>query len=271
MTDDVKQVEEVSLPNKEKVDIKKRRGVYPKISLKKTLELIDTIYKIGQGEPVRRLAVFDDLKKSPDSGSSRMLVTTSSSYGLTEGSYIAEHLKITTVGISLLHASSAQERHQVIYGILFGNDVFSRFVDYWKNKAIPVDAVAADWLVRTLQLSDPDAKSCWTIMKENLIDYGLTKTYSGKQMILDRDAALEELSGGSDNGVKNVNQEMISQSSTPIDYSGSSTYVPTVVNVAERDFTYGKARIVLPKKMTKTERAKLNSIIDGLIDEISED
>lgn len=61
------------------------RGKHPRISLKEVLSIPKTVFELGQGEPIRRLSVFDSLGRSPSSSTSRTMVTASSTYGLTKG------------------------------------------------------------------------------------------------------------------------------------------------------------------------------------------
>jgi hypothetical protein len=72
---------------------------FPASSFQEALTIADAIqaYSGGSGK-IRRLTLFDALKKSPDSGPSRQLVTNSARYGLTTGSYKAEHLELTSKG-----------------------------------------------------------------------------------------------------------------------------------------------------------------------------
>src|SRR5207302_5833826 len=73
--------------------------MFPTFSFQDSLAIADVIQAHAGGTgKIRRLTLFDAIKKSPDSGASRMLVTNSSRYGLTTGSYQAEHLELTPKG-----------------------------------------------------------------------------------------------------------------------------------------------------------------------------
>jgi hypothetical protein len=71
---------------------------FPASSFEEALELPNAIQKYSSGQPIRRLTVFDQLGKSPDSGPSRQLVTNAGKYGLTKGSYAAEQIELTPEG-----------------------------------------------------------------------------------------------------------------------------------------------------------------------------
>jgi hypothetical protein len=71
-----------------------RTRPFPAASYKEAAELAEALVEISGGaDEVRRITLFDHLKRSPESGSSRQAVTNSPRYGLTEGGYKAETLK----------------------------------------------------------------------------------------------------------------------------------------------------------------------------------
>jgi hypothetical protein len=126
-------------------------------------------------------------------------------YGLIEGSYNADYLKLTERGIKIASASNDYEKTQAIYDALFGNDIFAAFVQRFANKNVPSAEVATDYLKESQRLSAEDAKVCFDVMLENLDDYGLITELSGKRVIVPRVMALEKLtkpnSGKSDQPV----------------------------------------------------------------------
>lgn len=66
---------------------------FPACAFEEALSFAKAILDFGSGQQVRRMTLFDDLGKSPESGPSRQLVTSASKYGLIEGSYKAEFFK----------------------------------------------------------------------------------------------------------------------------------------------------------------------------------
>lgn len=83
-------------------EAKKRRTrivrTFPASSFMEALPLAEPIQRFGSGQKIRRLTLFENLGRSPDSGSSRQLITNSAQYGLTKGSYNAEYLELTDDG-----------------------------------------------------------------------------------------------------------------------------------------------------------------------------
>lgn len=70
----------------------------PSMTFEDTIQLAIGIWECASGQKVRKLTLFDHLHKSPDSGPSRTLITSSSKYGITAGGYQAEYIELTTTG-----------------------------------------------------------------------------------------------------------------------------------------------------------------------------
>jgi hypothetical protein len=71
---------------------------FPATSFKEALFLAQAIQKHGAGQRTRRLTLFEALDRSPDSGPTRKLITSSVQYGITTGGYSAEWLDLTAAG-----------------------------------------------------------------------------------------------------------------------------------------------------------------------------
>ena len=142
---------------------------------------------------MRRLSVFNDLGRSPDSGPSRMLITTAGgAYGLTTGGYTAKRLGITSRGMTLVSSGSGADRYGAAFEALFSNEVFSGFVSRFSQRSLPIDDIATDFLKTSFRLSDTDAAACLAVIRENLNDWGLVQEYSGRRVVMLREMALEE-------------------------------------------------------------------------------
>ena len=69
----------------------RRTTLFPAASFEEAMSVANAIQKHAAGAKVRRLTLFDNMGKSPDSGPSRQLIVNSNKYGLTKGSYQSEH------------------------------------------------------------------------------------------------------------------------------------------------------------------------------------
>ena len=85
-----------SAPKAKRKPRKERK--FPALTFQEALALGEGIQGIAAGQKVRRLTLFEKLDRSPDSTESRRLITASSQYGLTKGSYNAEYLELTPEG-----------------------------------------------------------------------------------------------------------------------------------------------------------------------------
>lgn len=256
----------------------RKKGAFPRLPLKKVIELPLSVYKDGQGEQVRRLQVFQSLGKSAESSLSRTLVTVSSLYGLTTGSYKSEYLHLTGRGKEIAQTIlSGKKALGSIYDVLFSNDIFSGFINYWKNKYMPSDEIASDWISRNYNLSREDGVACWNVVKQNINDYELSEVLSGKQSIRSRDDALKIIpiiEGQEISSEENVSENLQEAPADSLVKTGQNLEAemrkPLGAQMVERNFKYGRARIMLPTQMTKSEIAGLSNLIKGLVEEIDE-
>ncbi|MCH7883215.1 hypothetical protein IIA95_02265 [Patescibacteria group bacterium] len=169
-----------------------RKSSYPTYTLKDALVLARTIFKENSGKPMRRLTLFDSIGKSPDSGPSRMLVTASSSYDLTEGGYQSEVLKITDRGSKIIKGDVSAKIDAVL-----NIPIYKAFFDHYKNTGVPSGAAAKDFLVQE-GIKDEKAMNCLKILLANGKDVKLIQEASGKERIVSVEHAREKLGSLSD-------------------------------------------------------------------------
>jgi hypothetical protein len=81
---------------------------FPASTFDEALEIPVAIQKYAAGQKVRRVTLFDHLKKSPDSGSSRQLITNASKYWLIKGSYHSEYLELTSDGAKVTNTETLE-------------------------------------------------------------------------------------------------------------------------------------------------------------------
>lgn len=181
----------------ESVPEKKRTRVtrtFPAATFAETLEFVTKVYDVGSGQAVRRLTLFDQIGKSADSGSSRQLVTNSAKYGLTKGSYTAEMIEITELGLKVVgHNVSVreQERSKIEAAILSIAPFNSLYTAIIGNK-LPATAVLVD-KVKELEVPADAAEEAVDTFIVNLREVGLLKTLSGAERVISVDMRLDEL------------------------------------------------------------------------------
>ena len=79
-----------------------RTKPFPLLKLDDALILAQTIYDQGVGNQMRRLSLFDRLNRSPESGLTRQLISTSARYGLTIGGPKAERISLGQHGAEIV-------------------------------------------------------------------------------------------------------------------------------------------------------------------------
>src|SRR5687768_15237059 len=121
---------------------------FPAAPFEEALELPLAIQRIGSGEKVRRLTLFEQLDKSPESSQSRMMITNSSRYGLTTGSYSAEWLELTSKGRQATSGeASPREQLEARFELAIeGIPPFKLLYDRFKDHRVPTHAVMRDAL-----------------------------------------------------------------------------------------------------------------------------
>ena len=98
-----KQVEAANLKVAAEVDRRRRTTrTFPASSFEEAFSFAKQVYEFASGQPVRRLTLFDHVGKSPESGTSRQLMTNANKYGLIKGGYQADILELTPDGARAL-------------------------------------------------------------------------------------------------------------------------------------------------------------------------
>jgi hypothetical protein len=164
-----------------------RLSLFPPYSISEASIIAKTIFDNNGGNPMRRLTLFDSLGRSPESSTSRGLITASSGYGLTQGGYAAEEIKLTERG-KLVVENNAQALLDAVLDI----DIFKSFYEKYKNTIVPSDKAAIDFIVKQ-GLDEQNAKSCLRIIIANGEQLNLIQEISGSKRIVSVDHAIEKL------------------------------------------------------------------------------
>ena len=170
---------------------------YPASSFEEALKLAEAIQKIAAGGKVRRLTLCEQMKISPTSSSTIMLVTNSGKYGITKGSYIAEWLELTPDG-SLASGveAPAREKLKASFRLAVGGvKPFNALYEEYKGKKLPAHAVIKDYL----QSADADVANfdeCIDTFIVNAKFLGLLRTIAGSEVLIPIDQAVDDLPAG---------------------------------------------------------------------------
>lgn len=166
---------------------------FPPVSFVSVLPLADAIQKYGAGQPTRRLTIFDKLDKSPESSSSRLLITNSTRYGVTKGHYQSEVLELTPLGaVATSPDSTPRDKLAARFKLAIESIEPFKFL-YEKNvdKRVASPEILQDSLADQ-KVAPEQRKECVEIFLQNLKDLGLLRTVAGAERIISVEQLLEE-------------------------------------------------------------------------------
>lgn len=166
---------------------------FPACSFEEALEIANAIQRFAAGQRMRRLTLFDQLGKSPDSGHSRQLITNSARYGLTTGSYAADYIDLTADGrIATSPDTAARQRLAARFKLAVQNiDAFNKLYDQYKGNKLPSQSVMKDFLIDS-GLSQDEVAECVETFIVNMKYLGTLRVVAGAERVLPIDQVIEE-------------------------------------------------------------------------------
>lgn len=192
--------EELAARVTDAVQKKRKRTVrsYPACAFEEAVDFAKKVLKFGSGQPVRRLSLFDELGKSPDSGTSRQLIINSNKYGLTEGGYTAEYIKLTPDGIRAVDDEIQQrERAKARVYLAIGNiEPFQKLYERFKGNKLPAKTALVDAAIED-GLEKEAAEEAVDTFIINLRYVGLLQMLSGAERIVTLDHLVDGLPSSS--------------------------------------------------------------------------
>lgn len=198
---------------------------YPASSFKDALVLGEAIMKHAAGEKVRRLTLLQKMEKSPTSSTTQMMITNSGKYGVTTGSYAAEHLSLTEKGKIVVDPQRPLwERMQASFDLAMDAiPPFKFLYEHYKDKRLPEREVMKDFIKDTnLDVSDLD--ECVDTFTVNAKDLDLLRTIGGAETLVSIEQVIEETINKADNSDgKRATKSPISPEAQKVLESGTAT------------------------------------------------
>lgn len=182
----------------EQMEIKKKRSrrnmPFASMCASECVILPEGIWKYASGQKIRRITLFDELGKSPDSGPSRSLITASSKYGFTNGGYQAEYIELSENGyIAFDPEESQQNRLMAKFKLIIGgNEFFKSLYEKYKGSKLPIKSVIIDYLGE-LNLDEEYREAGAELFIENAKYLGIVKILSGAERLISIEQAIEEI------------------------------------------------------------------------------
>jgi hypothetical protein len=174
--------------------LRRSQRPFPASSFEEPLEFAKAIFSFGSGQPVRRLTLFDHLKKSPESGGSRQLLTNASKYGLIKGGYQADQLELTPDGAKAVDEGLPVREIARVRVKLAIEDIppFRGLYERLIGNKLPAKPALVD-SIQDLGVSRNFAEEAVDTFIVNLRFVGLLKTLSGAERIIPLDHLLDSL------------------------------------------------------------------------------
>ncbi len=184
---------------------------YPHQPFEDALEFAAAIQRAAGANSVRRLTLFDEIKKAPESGTSRQLIVVAGKYGLIKGGVQSEQLQLTPDG-DVATSPDVSERERVRSRIKLAintTEAFKVLYEKFAGQKLPSIAILEDAVVDS-GLAPQHKKECVEIFVVNLRFVGLLKVLSGAERIMTIDHALDQLATGpsaNNIGVQSLNRQ----------------------------------------------------------------
>lgn len=199
-TEGVTENKDAEAPSKTETALRKKRSArsFPASTFEEPLEFAAAVFRIGSGQPVKRLTLFDQLGKSPESGGSRQLIINSGKYGLTRGGVQADNIELTPEGQKAVDDQiNARERARVRAELAITSiEPFQKLYDKFSGNKLPAHAVLMD-AAKDAGIEPEHAAEAVDTFVVNLRFVGLLRTLSGAERIISVDMLLGDLPAGS--------------------------------------------------------------------------
>ncbi|WP_433942640.1 hypothetical protein [Brevundimonas diminuta] len=191
---------EVEPTSKAETALRKKRSQrsFPASTFEEPLEFARAIFRIGSGQPVKRLTLFDQLGKSPESGGSRQLIVNAGKYGLTRGGVQADNIELTPEGQKAVDEQVTRREQARVWTELAISRIepFQKLYDKFVGNKLPAHAVLID-AAKDAGIEPEHAAEAVDTFVVNLRFAGLLKTLSGAERIISLDMLLSELPAAS--------------------------------------------------------------------------
>jgi hypothetical protein len=175
----------------------RRTKPYPSIPFEDALTLGRAIMKYGGGLPIKRLTLMEKLERSPTSGATRAMITDSGKYGITEGSFNAETIKLTPDGkMACAGAGSQREVLRASFKLAIEGIIpFKAMFDHYVNNRLPSKEVVKDFLEDSSDLGvyGEDVHECIDLFVVNCKSIGVLRPIAGAETLVPIENVLDAL------------------------------------------------------------------------------
>lgn len=167
---------------------------FPALTFQQAIELADSIQRVAAGKRVRRSTLFETLNKSPDSSTTRSLITSSGQYGLTKGAYNADFLELTPKGhIATSDDATAIDKLSSRFSLAITNiKPFNELYLKFKDAKLPARDILADNL-EAAGIANENKEECVDTFTVNCKFLTILRTIAGSERLISIEQALDTL------------------------------------------------------------------------------
>lgn len=189
---DKKTPSQEGLSSTTKATRKRRARPFPAGPFDEALKFAKSVFEFSSGQPVRRLSLFNELGKAPDSSASRMLITNSGKYGLTKGGYQSDFIEPTEAAKRYFtEGTSNRERAKIKCQLaIMDIDPFKYIYEKFSNNKLPARAALID-TAKEADVPDDFLEECVDTFIVNLKFVELLQTLSGAERLVSIDHLLD--------------------------------------------------------------------------------
>jgi hypothetical protein len=182
---DLKEDEAAKADTQEQSKERGPRRPYPVDDLEKALKIASVIQSKNNGNPWKPMFVAEALKLSPDGNDFRDLTSSSLKYGLTKGSYAADFIELTPLGIKVTKPRNATEKTEGLQEAVMKIPLFNKIFNYYKDGVFPLkDDFFKNMLEREFQVPAKWTEDAIPIMEKNGRFVGIIREVAGKPRVV---------------------------------------------------------------------------------------
>lgn len=161
-------------PNAPQNGTAKIRRPYPRVPLKKTLEVVAAIKNKNGGNPLEPALVAEYCNISPTNNDFVYLLSAASQFGLTSGTIRSQGIALTEFGRQLAYAGSESEEETLKKQAFLNVDVFKKVLEHYRGSQLPELKYLGNTLTKQFELPEALHDEFSRVFRENTDYLGLS-------------------------------------------------------------------------------------------------